>query len=127
MKDRLIQFLAYLGIGQTKFEENVGLSRGFVNTLKDNLTVKTLDKILTKYPELNPDWLKTGEGEMLKNNQSVENVSGNGIVGNNVLGGGINDSSIVDGLLAIINKRDEQVDRLLSIIEKLNNVQHDKQ
>jgi len=65
MKKRLIDFLAYLGIGQTKFEEKVGLSRGFVNTLRDNVTIKTLNKIETVYPELNIDWLKTGEGDML--------------------------------------------------------------
>ena len=70
MKERLIEFLAYLGMGQTKFEEKVGLSRGFVNTLKDNLTLKTLTKIETAYPELNTDWLKTGEGEMLKEEKS---------------------------------------------------------
>ena len=67
MKERLIKFLKYLGIGQTKFEEKVGLSRGFVNTLKDNLTVKTLSRIEKTYPELNTNWLLTGEGEMLKN------------------------------------------------------------
>jgi hypothetical protein len=72
MKERLCEFLVYLGIGQTKFEENVGLSRGFVHRLTGNLTLKTLDKILAKYPELNLDWLKTGEGEMLKKNEVVE-------------------------------------------------------
>ena len=66
MKKRLIEFLAYLGIGQTKFEENAGLSRGFVNTLKNNPTVKSLNKIAMAYPELNINWLQTGEGEMLK-------------------------------------------------------------
>jgi hypothetical protein len=66
MKERLIEFLAYLSIGQTKFEENVGLSRGFVHRLNDNITLKTLKKIMESYPELNEEWLKTGEGEMLK-------------------------------------------------------------
>jgi hypothetical protein len=66
MKNRLVEFLAYLGIGQTKFEEKVGLSRGFVNTLKNNLTIKTLSKIESAYPELNTEWLKTGIGAMLK-------------------------------------------------------------
>ncbi|MDR0619249.1 MAG: hypothetical protein LBG17_05065 [Bacteroidales bacterium] len=82
MKERLCEFLAYLGIGQTKFEENVGLSRGFVHRLTGNLTLKTLDKILAKYPELNEDWLKTGEGEMLKKNEVVEqkNESENEII-----------------------------------------------
>ena len=66
MKERLINFLSYLGIGQTKFEEKTGLSRGFVNTLKSNPTVKSLNKIAAAYPELNINWLQTGEGDMLK-------------------------------------------------------------
>ena len=74
MKKRLIEFLAYLGIGQTKFEEKVGLSRGFVNTLKNNLTIKTLDKIESAYPELDINWLKKGEGEMLKNVNNLNNT-----------------------------------------------------
>jgi hypothetical protein len=66
MKERLIEFLAYLSIGQNKFEENVGLSRGFVNKIGEGITEKTLKKIVEAYPELNTNWLKTGEGEMLK-------------------------------------------------------------
>lgn len=65
MKKRLIEFLSYLGIGQLKFEENVGLSRGYVNKIGDNITVKSLDKISSIYPELNINWLKTGEGDMI--------------------------------------------------------------
>jgi len=72
MKERLVEFLAYLGVGQAKFEVKAGLSRGFVNTLKDNLTLKSLTKIETAYPELNISWLKTGEGAMLKNEVSVQ-------------------------------------------------------
>jgi len=65
MKKRLIEFLKYLGIGQDKFAKNVGLSRGYVNNTKENITMKTVDKILKAYPELNKNWLLTGEGEML--------------------------------------------------------------
>lgn len=71
MKKRLTEFLAYLGIGQNKFEERVGLSRGFVNTLNDNMTVKNVAKIRATYPELNMDYLCYGEGEMLKSNGSI--------------------------------------------------------
>ncbi len=64
--DRIKLFREYLGIGQTAFEVNIGVARG------DFSNVKTLgsDRILrihTKYPELNIEWLVTGNGEMIKN------------------------------------------------------------
>ena len=66
MKERLTEFLAYLEIGQDKFAKNVGLSRGYVNNITDNITLKTLNKISAVYPELNTEWLKTGNGKMIK-------------------------------------------------------------
>jgi len=72
MKERLIEFLAYLGIGQTKFEEKVGLSRGFVNNIGENITSKSLKKITEIYPELNINWLKTGVGSMLNSDTQEE-------------------------------------------------------
>jgi transcriptional regulator with XRE-family HTH domain len=65
MKKRLIEFLAYLGIGQTKFEEKVGISRGLINNIKGDISLGTVKKIISTYPELNKDWLLTGEGDML--------------------------------------------------------------
>jgi transcriptional regulator with XRE-family HTH domain len=126
MKERLCEFLEYLGMGQTKFEEKVGLSRGFVNTLKNNLTIKTLDKIEAAYPELNINWLKTGEGEMLKNSQTIGDISNSTVVGANVNGTGItishNDfAGMIDlqkGYQDVIKKNQEQIDKLIQIIER---------
>jgi len=70
MKERLIEFLAYLGIGQNKFEEKVGLSIGYINKLKGDMKFKTLEKVTHSYPELNENWLKTGEGSMLNEEKS---------------------------------------------------------
>ncbi|MCL6101017.1 MAG: hypothetical protein M1292_00780 [Bacteroidetes bacterium] len=74
MKKRLIEFLAYLKIGQDKFEKNVGLSRGFVNKVGDSIREKNLDKISSVYPELNISWLKTGNGSMLIGNENIVGV-----------------------------------------------------
>jgi hypothetical protein len=73
MKKRLIEFLAYLEIGQSTFEKNVGLSNGFVNNVGDSIREASLAKILSRYPELNTNWLKTGEGKMLR---PVTNIEG---------------------------------------------------
>ena len=71
MKERLIEFLKYIGIGQDKFEKNVGLSRGFVNKVGDSIRVKNQQKIQKCYPELNMTWLLVGEGSMLLTKNST--------------------------------------------------------
>lgn len=70
MKERLIEFLAYLKIGQKKFEQACGLSNGFVNNLGYNITLRSLNKIQDAYPELNINWLKTGDGEMINSDST---------------------------------------------------------
>lgn len=77
MRKRLIEFLLYLGLGQNKFEEIVGLSRGFVNKVGDSIREGNLKKISSCYPELNINWLKTGEGEMLVSSEPKQHTDAN--------------------------------------------------
>lgn len=95
MKDRLIFFLEYLGIGQNKFAQNVGLSAGYVNNLGENISSRSLNKILNVYPQLNEKWLLTGKGEMIKPintqkakgnnsiNSNINNIEGNVTISHN--------------------------------------------
>lgn len=76
-KDRLILFLAYLKMGQDKFEKSVGLSRGFVNNVGDTIRKSSLEKITAVYPQLNTAWLLTGVGQMLINGNTNENNQSN--------------------------------------------------
>lgn len=66
VKERLISFIKYLKIGQSKFESNCGLANGYVNNIRRSITPEKLQKIALCYPNLNTGWLMTGEGEMLK-------------------------------------------------------------
>lgn len=68
LKERLAEFLKYLGIGQAKFAEITGLSKGFANNVGDSIRTDNLKKITDKYPDLNTAWLLTGHGEMLNIN-----------------------------------------------------------
>ena len=69
-KDRLLEFLKHLNIGQNKFEAIVGISNGYINNNKGSIGSVIITKIATKYPELNITWLQTGEGAMLKEDQT---------------------------------------------------------
>lgn len=62
--ERINMFRDYLRIGQTAFEVNVGVAKGYFSK------VKTLgsDKVVSiheRYPQLNIEWLITGEGDMI--------------------------------------------------------------
>lgn len=66
--DRIKLFREYLGIGQTAFEVNIGVARGYFSNVK-TLGSDRILRIHTKYPELNIEWLVTGNGEMIKNTE----------------------------------------------------------
>ena len=65
MKQRLIEYLKYKGIGQNRFEKIAGISNGYISNLKKSPGAEILTKILKAAPDLNRVWLLTGEGEML--------------------------------------------------------------
>lgn len=73
LKDRIASFVTYSGKNLSELSRYAGfktpqalreLMAGNTKTLSD----AALQKITTAYPEINPDWLCTGEGEMLKPN-----------------------------------------------------------
>lgn len=66
VKQRLINFIEYKGLSIRKFEQNVGVSNGFVNNISKGIGADKLQKILSIYPELNQAWLLTGEGDMIR-------------------------------------------------------------
>ena len=79
VKDRLVNFIRYLGIPVSVFEKNVGLSNGYVYNFKGNIGSKKLTNILNSYPQLNKNWLLIGEGDMIKEeyNKTQKNRIGN--------------------------------------------------
>ena len=63
VKERLLSFIKDLGIEKSVFERTAGLSNGFVDKVTDNIRSKSLAAIANAYPQLNIDWVKTGNGE----------------------------------------------------------------
>lgn len=65
VKERLVMFIKNRGLSQKRFEAMVGLSNGYVNNISKGLGASKMAEISLRFPELNQQWLLTGEGDML--------------------------------------------------------------
>lgn len=67
--NRIKEYIDFKGFSIAMFEKSVGMSNGsFASQLKNNRTigVDKLENILNKHSEINPEWILTGQGSMLK-------------------------------------------------------------
>ncbi|MRN01697.1 hypothetical protein D1Z97_11115 [Riemerella anatipestifer] len=67
-KERIIQYIDFKGIKIKDFYEKTGIKRGFLDSdkLKSSVSDVFLAIIFATFNDVNPIWLITGEGEMLK-------------------------------------------------------------
>jgi hypothetical protein len=91
---------------------------------KVGISLNMADSICEKFPQFNKSYLLTGEGKMLKSSVNQSNIEGDNIQGNNFT---VNKSQI-DKLIDLVKTRDEQlnksqeqIDKLIGIIEKISN------
>lgn len=75
LKERLLYFIEYKGLPVQMFEKIAGPSNAAVSKTGDNTRRPTIDKISKPFPELDVDWLLTGQGETLSYGQDAESVS----------------------------------------------------
>ena len=91
-KDRILQFIEYKGISKNKFYNETGISNGILDK-KSGLSMDTIEKFYSTYPEINPEWLLTGKSEMLKSGNTntetskEESVKGIPLVNATAIGG----------------------------------------
>ena len=123
IKERLKQFIETQKISIREFERTCDLGNSFVNNIGKTIGADKLEKILQSFPTLNKDWLLYGSGEMLSGNVYQSNQNGDNINGHNV---SINSESsrllsLLEAKDVQIAEKDKQIDRLLKMIESLNN------
>lgn len=66
--DRILEILEYKGITKYKFCKDLKLSNGFLDKSRD-ITTENYANILKYFPDINPTWLLTGEGPMLRDGE----------------------------------------------------------
>lgn len=75
--ERLKAIRRELGLTQKEFAELTGISISllrYMETEKREISPKTLKKILATFPTLNMDYLKYGEGKILKQGSEVSSI-----------------------------------------------------
>lgn len=85
VKSRLKKFLQHENLGQKAFEEYCGLANGYVNNIRRSITPSKLQQIALRFPQLNTGWLITGEGEMLKSQNTKSPTTSTEQSNNNIL------------------------------------------
>jgi len=109
-------------------EENPNTTSNWVSDNR-NIGKSIIDKIINRFSDVNPTWLITGEGEMLKNNQKIGDVSNSTIVGANVNGSGNNIThnnfaemiELQKGYQDLLRKKDDHISELLLIVKNITN------
>lgn len=142
VKERLIAFINYLGMSKNAFENACGLSTRYVSNISASVSPDKLKQISLKFPELNVEWLLTGQGDMLRKKLSTSTISGDITVngnGNTNIGHGntyINDTGNNDDatyieveeverapILSATLARAPQVDVLEAVSEKADELE----
>lgn len=70
VKERIKEFIDYKKISQRSFEQESGLSNGYVNNISNSISHKKIEGISKAFPELNTSWLLLGEGQMIRDDSN---------------------------------------------------------
>ena len=72
LQERLQAFLNLENISMRSFERQCDIKTGTASKMTEKSYGTTFHKIAKAFPQLNLDWLKTGEGEMLNTAPAVD-------------------------------------------------------
>lgn len=80
VKERLIIYLKSKNISQAKFEQSIGASNGYINSMRKGLGIDKIEQVRITYPDLNIEWLRYGKGKMLNEDisESYTHIVGHG-------------------------------------------------
>lgn len=135
-KDILETILRNEGISYNALAKSIHVKTQVLYDIKNGkvktITNKMAEKILSVYPHYNRIWLLTGKGDIISTPTNEQTINGNGnaaIVGGNKNSLSMAENSDINKALnkaineiteqrKLVMKSQEQIDRLLSLLEK---------
>lgn len=132
--ERIEQIADYYNVKIGTLEKNIGASKGVLSRAiaqRTDIQTKWIERIVENYPDIDANWLITGQGEMFKQNVPKPNTSApSGLAENqrtfaniheNI---GISNDKNMTSLIRILEntivEKDKQIEKLLDIIKKGN-------
>ena len=120
VKQRLMKFMSYREMSASRFERMCGLSNGYFNKLRNAPGLDKIDKMLRVFPELNREWVLTGEGSMLNEGYTTFDPVG---LATPMAPTGMTETEKEVGLLqAILEEKEKMIELLKQQLEELNNL-----
>ena len=121
IKERISQIIDYKGMNAYSFEKYCELANGYIKSINVDVGSTKLERILRKLPEISPDWLILGEGEMLRKDDTCNYQSAQGVdISQTMINGRPDVVTLVDQL----RMKDEQIRHLQSQAAKLTEMLH---
>ena len=124
---RIKEVLRLKGISMSQISSAYGIKQNTFSRQisgESALSASSLLSIIGFFPDISAEWLMRGEGDMFRHaGQHVGDIIGSTAVVNHGDGNSIanNDTTNLQSkYLELLAKKDQQLDRLLSIIEKLS-------
>ena len=113
VKERLKEFIKYKDLSIRQFTKEIGVSESYVSNMRASIHPEKIKSIANKYPELNTEWLLTGEGSMLKEdlNQNYQK---------NIVEVSAEAWDIIKKQAESLASKDRQVEELISLLKKAN-------
>jgi len=73
IKQNILKHLDFIGVSKYEFYKKTNITRGILD--QDNgISEENIAKYLAYFKEINPEWLLTGNGKMLKGEKEVVNI-----------------------------------------------------
>lgn len=123
--ERLIKLRAHFGLSSKAFAAKAGIdpsNYSSIETGKRSFGDRVMRDICNAF-DVNAEWLRNGDGDMLKNSQKIGDITGSNNTA--VAGNGNHVNSETDKFLDLLKtqtemlqKRDAQIDELIALLKK---------
>lgn len=106
IRERILQYIEYKSITRYRLCQDLGFSQGYLDKKGAIGSDKCL-RIIKYYPDMNPEWLLTGEGNMLRNEHITENKDTN-----------IDNISNTKDEISLLRKENESLKREVALLNE---------